>query len=85
MARNEDTARNSSSFSLVVGVSARELLGHKNIQNTLVYTHLVNFESDDFHTAVADNAEKACKLIEAGFEYVTGEYADGGKIFRKRK
>jgi hypothetical protein len=28
--------------------------------------------------------EPTC-LIEAGFEYVTGEYNDGGKIFRKRK
>jgi hypothetical protein len=63
----------------------KELLGHKNIQNTLVYTHLVNFENDEFHTAVAENVEKARKLIEAGFEYVTGEYNDGGKIFRKRK
>lgn len=62
-----------------------QLLGHKNIQNTLVYTHLVNFESDEFHTAVADNLDKACKLVEAGFEYVTGDYDDGGKIFRKRK
>jgi len=62
-----------------------QLLGHKNIQNTLVYTHLVNFENDEFHTAVADSVEKACKLIEAGFEYVTGEYNDGGKIFRKPK
>jgi len=61
-----------------------QLLGHKNIQNTLVYTHLVNFENDEFHTAVADNVEKACKLVEAGFEYVTGEYNDGGKIFRKQ-
>lgn len=62
-----------------------QLLGHKNIQNTLVYTHLVNFENDEFHTAVADDVEKARKLIEAGFEYVTGDYDDGGKIFRKRK
>jgi integrase/predicted RNA-binding Zn-ribbon protein involved in translation (DUF1610 family) len=62
-----------------------QLLGHKNIQNTLKYTQLVNFESDEFHTAVAQNVEKACKLIEAGFEFVTGEYGDGGKIFRKRK
>jgi hypothetical protein len=62
-----------------------QLLGHKNIQNTLVYTHLLNFENDEFHTAVAENVEKARNLIEAGFEYVTGEYDDGGKIFRKRK
>jgi hypothetical protein len=25
------------------------------------------------------------RFIEAGFEYVTGEYDDGGKLFRKRK
>jgi hypothetical protein len=31
------------------------------------------------------NTQEACKLAEAGFEYVTGEYTDGGKIFRKRK
>jgi hypothetical protein len=24
-------------------------------------------------------------LVEAGFQYVTGEYVDGGKIFKKRK
>jgi integrase len=62
-----------------------QMLGHKNIQNTLVYTHLINLENDEFHTDVADSVEKACKLIEAGFEYVTGEYNNGGKIFRKRK
>ncbi|MGQ9641229.1 MAG: hypothetical protein ACUVUF_03780 [Candidatus Bathycorpusculaceae bacterium] len=27
----------------------------------------------------------ALTLIEADFEYVTGEYNDGGKLFRKRK
>jgi hypothetical protein len=61
------------------------MLGHKNVQNTLVFTRLINFESDQFYTAVADNVDKACKLVEARFEYVTGEYNDGGKIFRKRK
>jgi hypothetical protein len=34
---------------------------------------------------VAEGLEEACDLVEAGFEYVTGEYRDGGKIFRKRK
>ena len=40
---------------------------------------------EDYHVKVAKNIEDACKLIEVGFEYVTGEYIDGGKIFRKRK
>ncbi len=30
-------------------------------------------------------AKEACELVEAGFEYVTEEYNDGGKIFRKLK
>jgi len=29
--------------------------------------------------------DEACKLIEVGFEYVTEEYTDGGKIFRKQE
>jgi hypothetical protein len=30
------------------------------------------------------NVKEASELIELGFEYVTGEYNDGGKIFRRR-
>jgi hypothetical protein len=29
--------------------------------------------------------DDARKLVEAGFEFVTGEYGDGEKIFRKLK
>jgi len=67
----------------------QRLLGHKNIQNTLIYIDLENKlfkNSDDGFTArVAHNVGEAASLVEAGFEYVTGEYNDGGKIFRKRK
>ena len=60
------------------------VLGHKNIKNTLVYTHLVNFKDDEFISKVARTAEEACKLVEAGFEYVCTT-PDGLMIFRKRK
>jgi len=40
---------------------------------------------DEFHVKIARKVEEACKRFEVGFEYVTGEYTDGGKIFRKRK
>lgn len=36
-----------------------QLLGHKNVQNTLVYTHLVNFESDDYVCKVAKTVKEA--------------------------
>jgi integrase/recombinase XerD len=60
-----------------------QLLGHKNIQNTLVYTHLVNFESDDYVCKVANTVKEASELVEAGFDYVCD--IEGCKVFRKRK
>ena len=59
------------------------ILGHKNIKNTLVYTHLVSFETDDWICKVASTVNEATPLIEQGFEYVTD--VDGLKLFRKRK
>ncbi len=64
----------------------KQLLGHRNIKTTLRYIQLVNLPQEEkFICKVAKNAEQAAELIEAGFEYVTGEYNDGGKLFRKRK
>ena len=42
-------------------------------------------QEERFISKVAMNVKEATKLTELGFEYVTGEYSDGGKIFRKRK
>ena len=60
-----------------------KMLGHRNIQNTLLYTQLISFENDDYHSATAQTVQDAQKLIEAGFEYVC-EFGDV-KIFRRRK
>jgi len=59
------------------------VLGHKDIQNTLVYTHLVNFHSDEYVCKVAKSVDDAKCLIESGFEYVTE--VEGMKLFRKLK
>ena len=48
----------------------KEVLGHKSLNNTMLYTQLISFKDDDFTAAVAHSEEEACKLIEAGFEYV---------------
>ncbi len=61
----------------------KKLLGHKRIEATLIYTQLVDFESDDFHVKVAETLKEACDLVEAGFEFVTD--MEDKKIFRKRK
>jgi integrase len=59
------------------------LLGHKNIRNTLIYTHLVQFESDEYVCKVANTLDECTQLVEAGFDFVTD--LQGCKLFRKRK
>jgi len=61
----------------------KQQLGHRRIENTLIYTHLVNFESDEWVCRVAKDIPTASDLIEQGFEYVTE--IDNAKLFRKRK
>lgn len=61
----------------------KQKLGHRDINSTLIYTHLVNFESDDYHTATSKSLKKDEELLKAGFEYVTER--DGIKIYRKPK
>ncbi|MCW4010737.1 MAG: tyrosine-type recombinase/integrase, partial [Candidatus Bathyarchaeota archaeon] len=48
----------------------KRLLGHKKLENTEIYTHLIDFESDEWHVAHAKDLNEENKLIEAGFEYV---------------
>ena len=62
----------------------KRMLGHRRIDNTLLYTQLADFESDDdFTCRVARTLEEAKQLIEAGFEYICER--DGVMLFRKRK
>ncbi len=64
-------------------------LGHKNSDAALLYVQLdqklFKDMGDSFITRIAHNAQETCELAEVGFDHVTGEYNDGGKIFRKRK
>jgi len=61
----------------------QKMLGHRNLKSTLRYVQLINFEEDDYTSAVAKTLQEARQLIEAGFEYVTE--MEGAKVFRKRK
>lgn len=42
----------------------KQLLGHKRIDSTLVYTQPVSFESDGYHFATAKTTEDTRKLVE---------------------
>jgi integrase len=63
-----------------------QILGHKNIKNTLKYVQLAEALFKDQHeyiSKVAKTQADICALVEAGFEYVC-EF-NSYKIFRKRK
>ena len=63
-----------------------QVLGHKNIKNTLVYIQLEEAlfnDQTDFVSKVAKTEKEACALIDAGFDFVCD--FDGHKLFRKRK
>ena len=62
------------------------ILGHKNIKNTLVYTHIAEelFKGEqEFISKVAKNEKDICALVDAGFDYVCD--SDEHKMFKKRK
>ena len=61
----------------------KQLLGHRSINSTMIYTHLISFEGDEFTCRTAKTIEEAKRLIEAGFDYVTD--MNDNKLFRKRK
>jgi len=60
-----------------------EMLGHRDIKSTLIYTQLVSFEGNEYHVKAAKTLEEDEELLKAGFEYVTER--DGIKIYRRRK
>jgi hypothetical protein len=49
----------------------------------MLYTQLIRFENDDYHSAIAKNISEAQKLVEAGLEYVCTH--ETLMLFRKRK
>jgi len=66
----------------------KQLLGHKQIQNTMVYINLENAvfnnkRKDEFTVRIAHNLEEAIRLAEAGFDRF--DEIDSQKLYRKRK
>lgn len=62
----------------------QERLGHRNINSTMVYTHLIRTEADNYHSAVAKTTEEAQRLIEEGFSFVCTT-PENIMLFRKPK
>ncbi len=66
----------------------KQQLGHKRIEHTLIYTHLINFANDEYISRTVQlgtptTLKEICELAEAGFTKFTE--IDGYQIFRKSK
>jgi integrase len=67
-------------------VEVQTRLGHRNINSTMVYTHIVEFdeESQNYHHAIAKDEKEAGELIDNGWTYVLTT-PQNIMMFRKRK
>ena len=63
----------------------KQLLGHKDINTTLIYTQLVSFESNEFIPKRARTKEEEDALLKAGFEFIRYDKTNKEAIYRKRK
>jgi integrase len=64
-------------------LTVQKLLGHKRIQNTMKYIHMITFKDDEFEVATATTLEEAKSVLATGFDYVTEK--DGIMLFRRPK
>ena len=66
-------------------LEVQQKLGHRNINSTVCYTHLVNFDSDEYLHAHAKTLQEEDALLDAGYEFVRYSEKDQVAIYRKRK
>ena len=66
-------------------LEVQQKLGHRNINNTVIYTHLVNFDSNEYLHAHAKTLEEEDALLDAGYEFVRYSEKDQVAVYRKRK
>jgi integrase len=67
-------------------IEVQAKLGHRNINSTMVYTHIVQFdeESQNFNHAIARNEKEAGELIDNSWIYILTT-PQNIMMFRKRK
>ena len=67
-------------------ILVKDKLGHRSIENTMRYTHLVDWEaSDSWNVKRPLSTAEEDQLIESGFEYVRFDDRNQCPIYRKRK
>jgi len=64
-------------------LTVQRLLGHKRIESTMKYIHMVHFKDDEFDVATATTVEEIKQLATAGFEKI--DEIKGVHVFRRPK
>ena len=62
-----------------------ELLGHKNVNNTMIYMHLAKFESREYETAYANTLQEEDQPLKAGFDFIRFNENEQVSVYRRRK
>ena len=62
-----------------------EMLGHKNINSTMIYMHLAKFESREYETAYAKTLTEEDELLKAGFEFIRYNEKEQVAVYRRGK
>jgi integrase len=66
-------------------IHVQQQLGHKDINNTIVYTHLVDFSEDEYNSTTAKTQPEKLDLLSHGWEFICQDSTDGLMYFRERK
>ena len=67
-------------------ILVKDRLGHRSMESTMRYTHLVDWETpDNWNVRRPLTTAEEDQLIEAGFEYVRFDDRNQCPIYRKRK
>lgn len=61
------------------------MLGHRNVNSTLIYTKLLDFEDDEWNVRRPQTSKEEDELTKANFEYVRYDNKEACPIYRKRK
>jgi integrase len=64
-------------------LAVKRALGHKRIENTMKYIHMLHFKDNEFDVATATSVEDVKKLAAAGFEKI--DEIQGIHVFRRPK
>lgn len=63
----------------------QQKLGHKGIDSSMIYTHLIEFSNAEYDVQRPKSSEEEDDLIEQGYQFVRFDEREKSPIYRRRK